>query len=95
VLDDCAAASISRAVSYISKYPCYHLLPQFGPNLDKKSLISRIAKMARLLLPASMSGYLLPKHFYDRYYSRVRYPSMVVLKKVEADNRNSDWFAAF
>jgi predicted O-methyltransferase YrrM len=95
VLDDCTTASISRVVSYISKYPCYRLLSQFSRNLYKKSPISRIAKMARLLLPTSMSVYLLPKHLYDRYYSRAMYPSMVVLKKVEVDGRNSDWFVAF
>ncbi|HVP77651.1 MAG TPA: class I SAM-dependent methyltransferase [Thermodesulfobacteriota bacterium] len=95
VLDDCTTASISKVVSYVSQYPCYRLLPQFSRNLDKKSPIARIAKGARLLLPRSMAVYLLPKHLYDRYYSRVMYPSMVVLKKVEADERNSDWFAAF
>ncbi|HUL22704.1 MAG TPA: class I SAM-dependent methyltransferase [Thermodesulfobacteriota bacterium] len=95
VLDDCTTGSISKVVSYVSQYPCYRLLPQFSRNLDRKSPLARMAKVVRLLLPRSMSVCLLPKHLYDRYYSRVLYPSMVVLKKVEVDERNSDWFASF
>lgn len=95
VIDDCNMASISRAVSYIVKYPCYRLLSQFGRNLHKKSLPRRIGNAARLLLPQPIVSYLLPKTLYDKYYSRVVYPSMVVLKKVEDDKRNWDWFAAF
>jgi predicted O-methyltransferase YrrM len=95
VLDDCNMASISRAVAYIVKYPCYRLLPQYDRNLHRKSFARRIGNAARLLLPQSVTGYLLPKNLYDRYYSRVAYPSMVVLKKVEDDKRAWDWFATF
>jgi hypothetical protein len=95
VIDDCNMTSISKAVSYIEKYPCYQRLTQFDRNLHKKSLARRIGHIIRFLLPASIAGYLLPKNFYDRYYSRVKYPSMVVLKKVENDTRRWDWFAVF
>jgi predicted O-methyltransferase YrrM len=95
VIDDCNMASISRAVSYIVKYPCYRVLSQFGQHLHKKSLARRVGHAARLLLPQPIACNFLPKNLYDNYYTRIVYPSMVVLKKVEDDTRSWDWFAAF
>jgi hypothetical protein len=95
VLDDCNMASISRAVAYMVKYPCYRLISGFGGNLHKNSLVRRIGYAARFILPSSLAGYILPKNIYDRYYSRVMYPSMVVLRKIEEDKRSWDWFATF
>lgn len=95
VLDDCTLASISRVVSYVSKYPSYRILHQFSHDLHKKSCINRTARMARFLFPASLAAHLLPKNLYDRYYSRIMYPRMVVLQKVGEDKRRWDWFVAF
>ena len=95
VFDDCTMASISRAVAYMVKYPCYRLVSGFDGELHKKSLARRLGHVARFILPSFLAGYILPKNFHDGYYSRVVYPSMVVLRKVEDDTRNWDWFAAF
>lgn len=95
VIDDCNMASISRAVAYIVNYPCYQLLSGWDANLHEKSLTRKVGRVVRLLLPPAIMRHVLPKMLHDRYYSRVMFPSMVVLKKVAEDQRKWDWFAAF
>lgn len=100
VVDDCNLPSIAKAVSYITKYPCYLSLSRLGQmRLDQDwsrgSFARRIGNTVRYLLPSSIAGYLVPKYLYDSYYSRLMYPSMVILRKMEEDKRNWDWFAAF
>jgi predicted O-methyltransferase YrrM len=89
VIDDCSWRSVSKAVSYFAKYPCFEIA---GGSIPKgKRLYANRA--AAILKPFAES--VLPIKFYDNYYARAKYPSMVALRKVAEDVRDWDWFASF
>jgi predicted O-methyltransferase YrrM len=90
VIDDCNWASVSAAVSYYMNYPAYKWLrkPAKAPN-------RRVATAGRTLLPPGIAHVILPAIVYDRAYRRVRYPSMIALKKVAEDTRSWTWFKGF
>jgi predicted O-methyltransferase YrrM len=92
VIDDCNWASIAKAVSYLSQYPAYRIHRQSHPPLTWK----RAAKMSvRTLLPPRIARNVMPQNWYDRYYVRALFSSMVAFHKTAEDDRNFDWFQPF
>ena len=92
LIDDCNFSSVSKAVSYFSRYPAYTICGQSPPEKSVKRLV---AKIIRNVIPKAISGFILPHNIYDHYYIRTIYSSMVGLKKIKEDERNWNWFAAF
>jgi len=95
VLDDCNLPSVAKAVSYVSKYPAYHLHSQSPTD---GSLKRTLAKVSRTLVPQAISGYVLPRNVHDLIYIRTLYSSMVTLQKIKEDtydDRDWDWFKSF
>jgi predicted O-methyltransferase YrrM len=89
VIDDCSWRSVSKAVSYFAKYPCFEIA---GGSISKgKRFYANHA--ASILRP--FAELVLPTKLYDNYYARAKYPSMVALRKVAPDTRDWDWFASF
>ena len=89
VIDDCSWPSVSKAVSYFTKYPCFEIVG--GSTAKNKH--SWAYKIASALKP--FAEFILPLKFHDKYYARAKFPSMVALRKVAQDTRNWDWFASF
>lgn len=77
VIDDCALASVARAVSYFASYPNYEL----ARTVARHTARQRLGGVISTLLPAQIAGEILPHGLYDRFYVRCLYPSMVALRK--------------
>jgi len=93
VVDDCTWRSVSAAVSYFKNYPAYREVSEQG--IPAHSLPERIAKASSTVLRPALARRVLPAGIYDRYYRRVRFPSMVGFQKIAEDARNWDWYKGF
>lgn len=92
-VDDCNWPAVAAAVSHLANYPAYErvrdpALPTVGPR-------QRMAKIARSAFPAALAVKLLPAGLYGRFYRRIRFPSVVVFRKVAEDTRSWTWFESF
>lgn len=92
VVDDCHMASVSKAVSYFSNYPAYQVKCQSQPTA---TINGRLKQLIQTLIPPAIAGFVIPQTFYDRYYVRTLFSSMVALQKVAEDDRNWNWFHPF
>jgi predicted O-methyltransferase YrrM len=93
VADDSNWASVASAVSYFEKYPAFE--PVTSPRLEPQTWRQRVARIASAIIPAALARTVLPESVYFSIYQRMRYPSMVALKKIAADTRSYDWFGGF
>ena len=89
IVDDCDWRSVAKALFYFSCFPCYEIAGASRPSRKRR----RANQVARFLDPSA--GRFIPRDLHDNYFSRARYPSMVALKKIAADDRNYDWFTPF
>ncbi len=99
VVDDTTQPAVAKAVSYLSRYPAYKILPglaeaKYGSRRPQ-SWSRRMAKTLQRVVPPGLAGFVLPRVLYDRYYVRLLYPSMVVLQKISTDERSWSWFDSF
>jgi predicted O-methyltransferase YrrM len=93
VIDDCEWESVAAAVSYYMNYPAYEWLRE--PAMMARTWTMRTVRTIGRLLPPRMARLVLPTDVYSRIYRRIRYPSMVALKKVAEDTRSWTWFKVF
>jgi predicted O-methyltransferase YrrM len=92
VIDDASMASVSRAVSYLSRFPGYQLWGQVRE--PEASFRRKLAGLLLSVVPQAAWDYVLPKKLYDGVY-RARFTSMVAFQKVEEIARNWDWYEDF
>lgn len=93
--DDCQMPSLVKLIAYVSKYPSYRRIRSRPPSSSGHSLKESVRATIRTLFPSAIVGHLLPKNFYDKIFARVLYPSLVVLRKVDDDRRQWNWFEPF
>src|ERR1700730_2384976 len=88
IIDDADWISVSKAISYFVKYPCYRIVAgAAGPVTRVVNVLWRLGK--------PFAELLFPRWLYDYFYGLGKYPSMVALQKVTEDNRNWKWFRSF
>jgi predicted O-methyltransferase YrrM len=88
IIDDANWISVSKAISYFAKYPCYRIVAgAAGPVTRVVNVLWRLGK--------PFAELLFPRWLYDYFYGLGKYPSMVALQKVTEDNRNWKWFRSF
>ena len=88
IIDDADWISVSKAISYFAKYPCYRIVAgAAGPVTRVVNALWRLGK--------PFAELLFPRWLYDYLYGLGKYPSMVALQKVTEDNRNWKWFRSF
>jgi predicted O-methyltransferase YrrM len=88
IIDDADWISVSKAISYFAKYPCYRIVAGVaGPVTRVVNVLWRLGK--------PFAELLFPRWLYDYFYGLGKYPSMVALQKVTEDNRNWKWFRSF
>jgi predicted O-methyltransferase YrrM len=88
IVDDATWPSVSKAVSYFASYPCYEIVG--GTSV----LATRVVNLLwKLLKPIAET--IFPRWLYDYFYRPGKYPSMVALQKVAADDRSYKWFRSF
>lgn len=95
VVDDSQWSSVAKAVSYFFNYPAYKLLTIDNKRPDKKTLKGKIGNVIKTVIRPSVAKNIIPVNLYNKYYIRLMFSSMVILKKIEEDNRNWDWFKSF
>ncbi|OBF98401.1 hypothetical protein A5773_09055 [Mycobacterium sp. 852014-52450_SCH5900713] len=88
IIDDATMLSVSKAVSYFAKYPCYKVLG--GTSALAIRLQNMLAKVVR-----PFAETIFPMWLYDYLYRGAKYPSMVALQKIAEDERNWNWFRSF
>jgi predicted O-methyltransferase YrrM len=88
IVDDANWASVSKAISYFAKYPCYEIAG--GASAPVARLANIIAKVLKPIAET-----MFPRWLYDRWYHASKYPSMVALQKVAEDERSATWFRSF
>ena len=88
IIDDADWISVSKAISYFAKYPCYRIVASAaGPVTRVVNVLWRLGK--------PFAELLFPRWLYDYFYGLGKYPSMVALQKVTEDNRDWKWFRSF
>jgi len=90
VFDDCSFASVSKVLSYILKFPAYEFHSQVEETSSKKRFLRFFVK----LLPEEILPYILPLKLFN-LCNRLRFTSMVAIKKISEDSRNNNWFSEF
>jgi hypothetical protein len=93
VVDDCNMKSVAAAVAYYANYPAFEQVRQ--PALEPRTPNQRRVQLASRVVPDRLARWILPAELYDVFYRRMRFPSMVALKKVGPDDRRSTWFKGF
>jgi predicted O-methyltransferase YrrM len=88
LVDDANWISVSKAISYFEKYPCYKIV---GGAANPAVRVVNVAW--KILRP--FADLLFPHWLYDYVYRLGRYPSMVALQKVAEDERSWKWFRSF
>lgn len=92
VVDDCDHPQVSRAVRYVSNYPCYEV---YGLGRNNPSWQGRAKKTLRRLLPEAGAAAVLPAGVHEALFARVRFPRNVALRKVAEDQRDWSWWMPF
>jgi predicted O-methyltransferase YrrM len=88
IIDDADWISVSKAISYFAKYPCYRIVAgAAGPVTKLVNLLWKLGK--------PFAELLFPRWLYDYIYGLGKYPSMVALQKVTKDDRSWKWFRSF
>jgi predicted O-methyltransferase YrrM len=88
IIDDADWISVSKAISYFTKYPCYRIVAgAAGPVTKVVNLLWKLGK--------PFAELLFPRWLYDYIYGLGKYPSMVALQKVTKDDRSWKWFRSF
>jgi predicted O-methyltransferase YrrM len=88
IIDDADWISVSKAISYFAKYPCYRIVAgAAGPVTKVVNLLWKLGK--------PFAELLFPRWLYDYVYGLGKYPSMVALQKVTKDDRSWKWFRSF
>jgi len=90
IFDDCSFASISKVLSYILKFPAYDFHSQVKETSNKKRFLRFFIK----LIPEGILPFLAPLKFFN-IYNRLRFTSMVAIKKNTEDIRSNKWFSDF
>jgi predicted O-methyltransferase YrrM len=88
IIDDANWISVSKAVSHFTAYPCYEIVG--GSSGRVMRVVNLLWSFVRPFAVA-----FFPHWFYDYFYRRGKYPSMVALQKVARDERNWKWFRSF
>jgi len=88
IVDDATWPSVSKAISQFATYPCYEIVG--GASIPVTRVVNLLGK---LLKPIAET--IFPRWLYDYFYGRGKYPSMVALQKVAADERSWTWFRSF
>lgn len=88
LVDDANWISVSKAISYFERYPCYKIVGgAAGPTAKVVNLLWKIVR--------PVADLIFPHWLYDYVYRLGRYPSMVALQKVADDDRSWKWFRSF
>lgn len=88
IIDDADWISVSKALSYFVKYPCWEVVGGSGRAATRAlNIIFRVAQ--------PLADFLLPRWLYDYVFALGKFPSMVALKKVSDDDRGWKWFRSF
>lgn len=90
IFDDCSYPSISKAISYILKYPAYELYSK----LVDKNIFKRIIRSSINIFPDEFYNFCFPVRV-KSFINRVRYSSMIAIRKIENDKRDWKWFRDF
>jgi len=90
IFDDCSFSSISKALSYILKFPAYDFHSQVEETSNKKKFLRFFIKM----IPEGILPFLVPLKFFN-IYNRLRFTSMVAIRKNSEDIRSNKWFSEF
>jgi predicted O-methyltransferase YrrM len=88
LVDDANWISVSKAISYFSKYPCYKIVG--GAADPALKIVNFLWKLIR-----PIADLVFPHWLYDYFYRLGKYPSMIALQKVAEDNRSWKWFRSF
>lgn len=88
LVDDANWVSVSKAISYFGKYPCYTIV---GGAADAS--LKTVNVLWKIIRP--IADLFFPHWLYDYVYRLGKYPSMVALQKVSEDNRSWKWFRSF
>jgi predicted O-methyltransferase YrrM len=88
VVDDANWISVSKAISYFEKYPCYKIVG--GAADPTLKIVNFLWKLIR-----PVADFIFPHWLYDYVYRLGKYPSMIALQKVAEDNRSWKWFRSF
>lgn len=94
VIDDCNMPPVAKAVQYVASYPAYRLWAQLERRFESLSWKGKLASLARPLFLEPLPG-ILPRFLHDRLYYRMRFSTMVALKKIDEDRRDYHWFKSF
>ena len=90
VFDDCSFYSISKVLAFVLQYPAYTFFSQVRETSRKKKFLRFWAR----LIPIFVKTHLLPLKI-NNALNRLRFTSMVAIKKVAEDHRSNRWFAEF
>ncbi|MGQ4620022.1 class I SAM-dependent methyltransferase [Nocardia sp. R7R-8] len=88
IVDDCDMPGVAKAVSLLQSYPCYEMCAGSARH-GFRGVAGRI--LGRLGPAAAV----MPHALFDHVYNRIRYPSMVALRKTDEDRRDWRWFRTF
>jgi len=94
IIDDCWFKSVSKSISYLSKYPSYKIWSQVKNNSSQKSRNRKIGELITKIIPEPIRCYIFPKFIYEKVRP-AQYSSMVAFKKISEDKRRYDWFEDF
>ncbi|MBJ7339799.1 class I SAM-dependent methyltransferase [Mycolicibacterium sp.] len=90
VVDDCGWPSVSKAISYFSRYPCLRVVG----GSPSKNVVHRAARfVGRLIRPIAQVAF--PHWLYDYVFAMVKHQEMMAFEKVSEDGRRWDWFRSF
>jgi predicted O-methyltransferase YrrM len=88
IIDDADWISVSKAISYFAKYPCWKVVG--GAAKPSRRVVNGLC---RIIQP--IAELLFPRWLYDYAFAVGKYPSMVALQKIAKDDRSWKWFRSF
>ena len=94
IVDDCDFCSVGKAVNCLSQYPAYKVESHITRKYNNISTKRKCGNLLKMILPSTLSKFILPKYFYDRYYIQLN-PTMIAFKKIDDDNREWHWSGSF
>lgn len=91
IIDDCRMPPVAKAVAYFQNYDC---IKTVGSSPNNSGSISRFFSRVAGKIPKN-AVVLLPSCIYNFLYPHSWMSTMMVLRKVDEDDRHWNWYRNF
>jgi len=95
VFDDVNWPSVNKVLRYVTNYPCYKVVGSIPAKQSRMRRSMNAIKTALSFMTRPFPKFFMQELFDDSVLRPALNADMIALRKVDADNRESNWYVPF